>query len=91
MEEYHIIKAKKMGWTEDYVEFSFPVSKYSKDDVIAEFKEVKGETLKANNRWYEYTAYEFNGNRYHHYFYRGIAKKQELLDAGWTEEEIWQD
>ena len=67
--QYHVISAKNFGYdfvlgdgTYDY--FVFPADEFSQSDAMATFQEVQKMTLKANNHWYPYTAYEYCGTAY---------------------------
>lgn len=67
--QYHVISAKNFGYesflgdrTYDY--FVFPASEYSKCEAMDSFIKITKETLKANNHWYSYTAYEYRGTSY---------------------------
>ena len=54
MRKYHVVSAKRMGWDNSdktYESFFFPIDKFSKDDALAQFRQVRKETLK-NNNWY---------------------------------------
>lgn len=64
--QYHVISAKNFGYesvlgdgTYDY--FVFPADEFSEYDAMSTFTEVTKETLKANNHWYSYKAYEYRG------------------------------
>ena len=61
-----------------YESFSFPVESYSKEDALAQFHQVQKETLKSNNRWYPYTAYEYDGETFYSIEYCGIADESEI-------------
>ena len=81
MRKYHVISAKRMGWDkgdETYEYFFFPTDEYSKEEVIAQFSPVQKETLKNNNRWYSYTAYEYDGETFYSIEYSGIADESEI-------------
>lgn len=81
MKKYHVISAKRMGWNngdKTYEHFFFPVDIYSKEDAIAQFHQVRKETLKSNNHWYPYTAYEYDGETFYSIQYRGIADESEI-------------
>ena len=65
--KYHVISAKNFGYesvlgdgTYDY--FVFPADEFSEYEAMTTFAEVTKETLKANNHWYSYTAYEYRGS-----------------------------
>ena len=67
--KYHVISAKNFGYestlgdgTYDY--FVFPADEFSQHDAMNTFEQVTRETLKANNHWYSYTAYEYRGTSY---------------------------
>ena len=67
--KYHVISAKNFGYestlgdgTYDY--FVFPADEFSQHDAMNTFEQVTKETLKANNHWYSYTAYEYRGTSY---------------------------
>lgn len=81
MKKYHVISAKRMGWNngdKTYEHFFFPVEIYSKEDAIAQFRQVQKEILKSNNHWYPYTAYEYDGETFYSIQYRGIADENEI-------------
>ena len=64
--QYHVISAKNFGYdsvlgNETYDYFVFPVDEFSKYEALNTFAEITKETLKANNHWYSYTAYEYRG------------------------------
>lgn len=78
--KYHVISAKRMGWDngdKTYEYFFFPIDEYSKEEALAQFNEVKKETLK-NNSWYPYTAYEYEGEVFYSIQYSGIADESEI-------------
>ena len=65
--QYHVISAKNFGYesvlgdgTYDY--FVFPADEFSEYEAMNTFAKITKETLKANNRWYSYTAYEYRGS-----------------------------
>ena len=81
--QYHVISAKNFGYdsvlgngTYDY--FVFPSDEFSKYEAMNTFAEITKETLKANNHWYTYTAYEYQGVTYHSIIYSGIVDESEL-------------
>ena len=78
MGKCHVISAKRMGWEQMYDYWTFPVEQYTKEEAIAQFLPVQKETLKNNNRWYTYTAYEYQGNTYYSIIYSGIADESEF-------------
>ena len=78
MRQYHMISAKRMGWEQMYDYYPFPTDEFSKEEAMAEFKTVEKETLKNNNHWYSYKAYEYRGETYHSIVYSGIANENEL-------------
>ena len=73
----HWFLATRLGWDkkQDVVWFE---DTYTKDEAIAEFRPVEKETLKANNRWYPYTAYEYDGVQYHDFEYMGECDFEDL-------------
>ena len=69
MKKFHVISAKNFGYesvladgTYDY--FVFPADEVSEYEAIGMFEEITKETLKPNNHWYSYTAYEYRGLSY---------------------------
>ncbi len=69
MKKYHVISAKNFGYesvlcdeTFDY--FVLPADEFSESEARSTFVEITKETLKPNNRWYSYTAYEYRGTAY---------------------------
>ncbi len=76
--KYHMISAKRMGWEPIYDYYPFPADLFTKEEAIAQFHPVQKETLKANNHWYTYTAYEYQGVTYHSIIYSGIVDESEL-------------
>ena len=78
MGKCHVISAKRMGWEQMYDYWTFPVEQSTKEEAIAQFLPVQKETLKNNNRWYTYTAYEYQGNTYYSIIYSGIADESEF-------------
>ena len=69
MKKYHVFSAKNFCYesvlgdgTYDY--FVFPADEFGEYDARSLFEEVTKETLKANNHWYTYTAYEYRGTAY---------------------------
>ncbi len=81
MKKYHVVSAKRMGWNngdKTYEHFFFPTDEYSKEDALEQFSKVPKETLKSNNRWYPYTAYEYDGETFYSIEYRGIADESEI-------------
>lgn len=65
--QYHVISAKNFGYEsilgdETYDYFVFPADEFSKHEAMGSFEKVTKETLKANNQWYPYTAYEYRGS-----------------------------
>ena len=79
MKMYHIISAKKLGWETEYDYIPFPVDQFTKEEALAQFRRVQKETMKNNNQWYTYTAYEYNGQLYYSIIYSGIASENEYL------------
>jgi hypothetical protein len=80
VKKYHVVSAKRIGWAKDdvtYEHFFFPMNEYSKEDAIASFTPVQKETLKFN-KWYPYTAYEFDGELFYSIEYRGTAAENEI-------------
>ena len=71
--KYHMISAKRMGWESMYDYYPFPVDEFTKEEALAQFCPVQKETLKANNHWYTYTAYEYQGETYYKIIYSGIV------------------
>ncbi|MCD8336247.1 MAG: hypothetical protein LUD18_03055 [Lachnospiraceae bacterium] len=86
--KYHMISAKRMGWEQIYDYYAFPTDKFTKEEAQAQFTPVKKETLKNNNRWYEYTAYDIQGTTYYKTIYDGVYDEDELLARGYTKEEL---
>jgi len=81
MRTYHVISAKRMGWDngdESYAYFFFPTDEYSQEQAMAQFYPVLKETLKDNNQWYSYTAYEFEGETFYSITYSGTATEDEV-------------
>ena len=54
----------------------------------AQFCPVKKETLKNNGQWYEYTAYEFEGETYYNIIYDRVFDESNLLSRGFTKEKL---
>lgn len=80
MRTYHVISAKRMGWTkpdETYDYFIFPTDKCSKEEAIAAFVPVEKWTEK-NGHTVPYTAYEYNGELFYSIIYSGIVSEKEL-------------
>lgn len=80
MKKYHVISAKRMGRNngdQTYQYFFFPTDEYSEDRAIAQFRPVQKETLK-NNKWYPYTAYEYDGETFYSIQYSGLADESEI-------------
>ena len=91
--QYHVISAKNFGYEsvlgdETYDYFVFPASEYSKFEAMDSFIKITKETLKANNHWYPYTAYEYRGTSYckEHYgkqyytiIYSGLLALRKIL------------
>lgn len=48
-----------------YDYYAFTVNEYSKEEVMVQFYLVQKETMKNNEQWYPYTAYEYNGEIYY--------------------------
>jgi hypothetical protein len=70
-----------MGWDNGdrtYEHFFFPTDEYSKEDALAQFRQVQKETLKSNNRWYQYIAYEHDGETFYSIEHRGIVDESEI-------------
>ncbi len=44
--------------------------------------------MKNNGQWYEYKAYEFQGETYCEIIYQGIVNESDLLSNGFTKEEL---
>jgi hypothetical protein len=81
MRKYHVISAKRIGWNNGdraYEYFFFPTDEYNRDEAIAQFRPIQKETLKNNNRWYPYTAYEYDGECFYSIEYSGIADENEI-------------
>ena len=79
MRMFHIISAKRLGWEPKYDYIPFPVDQFTKEEALAQFRRVREETLKDNNHWYSYTAYEYEGQLYYSIIYSGIASEDEYL------------
>ena len=79
MRMFHIISAKKLGWDQVYDYIPFPADQYTKEEAMAQFRRVQKETLKDNNHWYSYTAYEYDDQLYHSIIYSGLASEDEYL------------
>lgn len=75
MGKCHIISTKCIGWEQKYDYYTFPTDKFSKEDAIDQFKPMQKETMK-NNKWYPYTAYEYNGVLYHSIIYSGTEDEE---------------
>ena len=88
MRQYHMFSAKRMGWEQSYDYYPFPTDKYTKEEALSHFTPVKKETLKNNNRWYEYTAYEYQGETYYEIIYDGIYDEDNLISRGFTKREL---
>lgn len=88
MIQYHMISAKRMGWDQMYDYYPFPTNKYTKESALAMFRPVTKETMKDNGQWYEYTAYEFEGETYYNIIYNGIFDESNLLSRGFTIDEL---
>lgn len=81
MRRYHVISAKRMGWDNGdrtYEHFFFPIDTYSEEAAMAQFAPVQKETLKSNNRWYTYTAYEYDNEIFYSIEYRGIVDESKI-------------
>ena len=71
----HVFKAKKLGWGDDKTEgVWFDADHYTKEEAEAEFKPYQGVT----QRSYDYTGYEHDGERYHHYTYLGEFEDDDM-------------
>ncbi|MCD7950510.1 MAG: hypothetical protein LUG12_09660 [Erysipelotrichaceae bacterium] len=88
MKKYYVISAKRLGWEQKYDYYVFPTNKFSEKEVLALFRPVKKRTLKANNNFYDYTAYEYNGITYYKIINSGIFDENHLLADGFTKEEL---
>ncbi|MEK5146726.1 hypothetical protein MKX53_06765 [Psychrobacillus sp. FSL K6-4615] len=78
--KYHVISAKRLGRKDSLYEYLFfPVNDYSESDAIAQFQPVEKLTNKYNHI-VPYTAYEYDGDTYHHIIYSGIADESEIND-----------
>lgn len=78
--KYHVISAKRLGRKDSLYDYLFfPVNEYSESDAIAQFQPVEKYTNKYNHI-VPYTAYEYDGNMYHHIIYSGIADESEIND-----------
>ena len=67
--QYHVISAKNFGYESElgdgtYDYFVFPADEFCQYDAMSTFVEFTKETLKPNNHWYSYTAYEYQGTSY---------------------------
>lgn len=80
-----MVSAKKIGWDQIYVCYPFPTDRYTKESAMAKFCPVTKETMKNNGQWYEYTAYEFEGETY----YDIIYDESILLSHGFTKDELY--
>lgn len=78
MKKYHVVSAKKMGWDDEWEYFFFDTEEYTEDEAMAQFTPVEKETLKSNNRWYPYTAYEFEGETFYCIRYSGITDEDKI-------------
>ena len=83
-----MISAKRMGWVDIYDYYPFPTDKYSEGSAKDQFRAVTRETEKDNGRFYEYTAYEIDGEIYYDIIYDGIYDENDLLSRGFTKEEL---
>ena len=88
MRLYHMISAKRMGWDHTYDYYPFPTDRYTKESAMAKFCSVTKEAMKDNGQWYEYTAYEFEGETYYDVIYDGIFDESNLLSRGFTKDEL---
>lgn len=77
--KYHVISAKRLGRPDMYDYHFFSVNQYSESDAIAQFQPVEKYTNKYNHI-VPYTAYEYEGNTYHHIIYSGIVDESEIND-----------
>ena len=70
----HVFKATKLGWGKEKEGVWFDADDYTKEEAEAEFKPYQGVT----QRGYDYTGYEFGGQRYHDYSYLGVFEDDEM-------------
>lgn len=64
----HVFRATRMGWEKKREGIHFDASVYSEAEARAQFKPVAC----VSERGYPYTAYEYDGIRYHDFEYLGI-------------------
>ena len=88
MRQYHMMSAKRIGWDQMYDYYPFPTDRYTKESVLALFCPVTKETMKDNGQWYEYTAYEFEGETYYDIIYDGIFNESDVISRGFTLDEL---
>lgn len=68
----HFFIGTRLGWGEEKDVIWFDADLYTEEEAFAQFKPIKGETLKANGYYYDYTAYEYDGIKYHDLSYHGV-------------------
>ena len=71
----HVFKAQKLGYGDDKTEgVWFDADDYTKEEAEAEFRPYQGVTQKG----YDYTGYEYDGERCHHYTYLGEFEDNDM-------------
>lgn len=70
----HLFIATKLGWDEEKDAVWFDTEHYSKEAAYAQFKPFQG----IKQKRYEYTAYEYDGQKYHDVTYLGEFEDNQL-------------
>ena len=67
----HVFIGTLLGWESIQEYIWFDTSLYSKESAEAQFVECYGQTTKANGETYDYTYYEYDGQKYYKVSYVG--------------------
>lgn len=70
----HLFKATKIGWAKEKEIIYFDASDFTLEEAKQQFKKYQGTT----NRGYSYTAYKYDGQKFHDITYLGIFEDDEL-------------
>ena len=68
---YHVFLGTILGWESNQEYIWFNTLDYSKEEAEAQFIERYGETTKVNGLAYDYTYYEYDGQKYYKVVYLG--------------------
>ncbi len=70
----HVFRATLIGWDKEQDFVWFDSNQYTKEEAEAQFKPYQGITQKG----YPYTGYEFDGQKYHDFYYLGEYEDDDM-------------